>query len=394
MQLVLIIVLAVALSHTNACIFNESSNAYAQQRISTLGDCSSLTFGYNTNNTNITNTNITLFIFQKNEVETLSDWLQYHSYLFGFNNIVLIDNNSNNPIICQLLSLYQYCGITIFTESDFTNKHLILTNAMLEVKKKKSNSFLIPIDTDEFIVVPDIHENNNMNIVQLKTKILESFRDLKVDGRKYKFANYGVHYTKPQCKTYSNQSITSVRRVLADGLLKYPGRTLLSKTFYHSDGFISTDQGNHYGLVEHDSQSAERPNLQNMNWFYNIESNISLYHYGGGTIKSFIDKNTRGAKNYGYNASTVCKFGMPGRHYCVLAKLCYDQGNNGDDLLRLVYLKSCAGEAVVPIHPLLIGSDINSSMQYNTTNFKELFLNSMSQYDIIDWVIASNDKDN
>jgi hypothetical protein len=38
-------------------------------------------------------------------------------------------------------------------------------------------------------------------------------------------------------------------------------------------------------------------------------------------------------------------------------------------------------------------SDINSSlpMQYNTTNFKELFkLNSMNQYDIIDWVIAND----
>lgn len=92
---------------------------------------------------------VVLFLFHQNEIELISDWLQYHTYMFGISNIVVVDNMSANAGVCKLLALYQQCGLLVVEYAGkFSTKAVLLSKIM----RNTSAELLIPLDTDEFVV--------------------------------------------------------------------------------------------------------------------------------------------------------------------------------------------------------------------------------------------------
>jgi hypothetical protein len=95
-----------------------------------------------------------------------------------------------------------------------------------------------------------------------RDSILGVFKEQAIDGRKYTFdVGYLVKYDEETCQ--ASLSFTdhrdpwdpNYRRVTNHGYFSWSGDNLppvMRKTFYYSDGFINTDQGNHHGEVEHD----------------------------------------------------------------------------------------------------------------------------------------------
>jgi hypothetical protein len=272
-----------------------------------------------------TNSLVQLFLFQKDEEELLADWLQYHAYLFGIENLHVIDHQSTNKNICRLLALYRICGVQVVTHMEgFEKKFRTLTKVM----KGHYDKFLVPMDTDEFIV----RASGNGTIEQIsiqRESIVDVYRNLTIDGRKYKFGHWvGIQYDSATCEgaLSMKEPKEPLRRITRLG---YLGGQLINmthtKTFFHSHGFMQTDQGNHFGLVEHDAVVkkaviARGATSSNLTEKFSVVDELALLHADVSCYRSLRAKYLRGAASYGYTDATDCTSSMIGQHYCQGAK--------------------------------------------------------------------------
>jgi hypothetical protein len=258
--------------------------------------------------------NVTLTLFQKDEYELLSDWLQYHAHMFGLSTIQVVDNMSEGEAVCKLLAMYKLCGVTIIENTALYKERVA---KMSEVLRNQPGKFLIPLDADEFLV----SRAEDGVITFDPTSMAEYFEHLLVDGRKYKFHDViNVMYDEETC---SHDVNVPRRRVALPAFLAHNVyKPAMIKTFFLSDGFIGTDQGNHRGHVKHDDEvRAKHPKAEaiDLSELY-IRTNLSLFHYSVPSYRMHGAKVIRGAEAYGYNAATECVDGMTGSHYCTAAK--------------------------------------------------------------------------
>jgi len=289
-----------------------------------------------------------IFMFHNDEVDLIADWLQYYSFMFGFSNIHVIDHMSQEPTICKLLSMYLHCGVNVTSYvGPFNGKSKRLSDEMKSAVKTEPR-FLIPVDADEFLTPSEIHEQqyDNLNILQLRHNLLRTFNELPLDGRKYKFTMKHVMYAKDQCLRFSSDPKEMIRRVLTDGYISSDPdlSDKWAKTFYYSQGFEWTDQGNHRGRVKNDQQFGNADEKSEVLPQHYIFSNISLYHYYLASYTGYIHKIVRAVKSYGFNSSTSCK-GI-GAQYC---KKKFDHFDTGKLVCsRETYIKITGCGGIMP----------------------------------------------
>lgn len=306
-----------------SCSFLDSKQQHwAIARLKKFGKnpCATLSGGIH-NETDIV-PKVKVFLFQKDEDEVLSDWLQYYSYMFGAGNLVVIDHESQSQSVCRLLELYKLCGAEVLTHrGTFDTKHAVLTREM----RKHNGTFLLPLDADEFVVSGG--PNDPLRIQ--RAKLLQAFRDLPTDGRKYKFAHsYCARPTPANCLLAANSSSAH------DGHHEYNRRIDLSevatderaffprsKTFYHSNGFISTDQGNHYGEVKHDKGVTNTaPAIEKNVTHYFAPLNAAILHYSVSSYRAIENKYLRGFAAYNFTMDSDCGTVQGGQSYCIHGK--------------------------------------------------------------------------
>ena len=105
-------------------------------------------------------------------------------------------------------------------------------------KEKNKSKFLIPLDGDEFIAL----EDNNKNIITDPIQIRNYILSLPYDGNKYIFKQF--LNAVPEKSFYDNPT-TEINKFNS-----YLKNQKMMKKFYPSTTFISTDHGNHYGVVQ------------------------------------------------------------------------------------------------------------------------------------------------
>jgi hypothetical protein len=349
------------LSSTCACDL-KSLSSWATERLQFIGadisnPCSILSGGNASLTTTAMRKDIQIFLFQKDEKEVLPDWLQYHSFLFGVSNIHVIDHNSTNDMVCKTLALYSKCGAKVTSyNGSFKDKRNQLTGAMLHRK----SSFLIPLDVDEFIVSSkkDIHGNiTKLNID--RNMISNEILHAPIDGRKYKFGgSHAVKHNLTQCNADLNRTssvnISTERRVLKGGYAEVKShlKRAFDKTFFYSDGFISTDQGNHFGAVKHDKGTApgvKHIRVDNMHQYFYSMPSLVLLHYTATSYVHLKEKYIRAAKAYGFGDDHICQPNEHGTHYCKQAKHFREE----DESSRKYYRHMCGRESAdVSVAPL------------------------------------------
>ena len=87
---------------------------------------------------------IKIFVFEKNEIDILKDWIDYHAKIVGYENIVVIDHKSDDGSF-NLAKSYQDRGLTaIRYTGPYTNKGAQMTHEMK--KFRENSSILIPLD--------------------------------------------------------------------------------------------------------------------------------------------------------------------------------------------------------------------------------------------------------
>ena len=216
---------------------------------------------------------IKVFTIQRDEDDILEDWLRYHIYLFGKENIYVIDHKSKK----SRETIKKYGVNLILYDGAFENygKARILTDT---INKYSNNSKLvIPIDIDEFIVY-----FQKDKIICDKTKIINEFmKHASVEKfNSFKFKSLTISASKRidlldlliNCDSYQPENKNRFKRW---------------KSFYKTFFFKATDQGNH-GFLEYEYH----------------KTNMGLLHFHSRGFDHFKRKYFRWEETYGKSAAT------------------------------------------------------------------------------------------
>uniref|UniRef100_A0A6C0BL75 Uncharacterized protein n=1 Tax=viral metagenome TaxID=1070528 RepID=A0A6C0BL75_9ZZZZ len=122
---------------------------------------------------------------QKDEDDILEEWILYHGYLFGYDNLYIIDNCSGTASQ-QILKRYQAKGIHVSAQDDYSKKGEYLYQLIQQTRNQCD--LAIPLDIDEFI-----------GYVDLKNLPMAYLRDLVRKTQSLDQAYYLSRY--PQVKT-------------------------------------------------------------------------------------------------------------------------------------------------------------------------------------------------
>ena len=94
---------------------------------------------------------------QRDETLLLEPWLRYHGYLFGFENLYVHDNGSEDPGVLDVLARFAKAGVTVVygprDSRDFDAKGTLLAEVIRKWDDGTDYDFAFPIDCDEFIAL-------------------------------------------------------------------------------------------------------------------------------------------------------------------------------------------------------------------------------------------------
>jgi FkbM family methyltransferase len=170
-------------------------------------------------------------MMQKDERYLLKPWLSYYGYLFGYENLFVVDNGSQLPEVCNVLKEYQIRGVNVdYRYGDrkhYEAKGEIISEQMRQLDCLGQYDFLIPLDCDEFIV-------------------------MKIDGGFFPSADHILHYLN---------GLKGENRVLRfpHQLANHPLYPFFFhyfdfyKVFFAANTFVSVDHGNHTGRSRGDA---------------------------------------------------------------------------------------------------------------------------------------------
>jgi hypothetical protein len=100
---------------------------------------------------------VACFMMQKDEAFLLRPWLAYHGYLFGFENLFVLDNGSTLLDVRTTLLEYERKGVNVdwthTARQDYLAKGDIIGNWIQLLDGRAYYDFLIPLDCDEFILL-------------------------------------------------------------------------------------------------------------------------------------------------------------------------------------------------------------------------------------------------
>ncbi len=232
-----------------------------------------------------------VFTMVKGEVDIVTDWVLYHGTLFGFDNLFIIDNYSEDGTFETLLQLKQKYNINITRLPNYKKKGEYMTYLLRTFGNKE---LVFPLDIDEFIVYFDKHTNQ---ISCDKDAILKYIHSLP------RLPFYKMNYINS--KNFSNVGYTKATIECNYG--KYADYGNHAKTFFHSDLFKGNiDHGNHYN--------------QTNNY---LLTDLCLIHFHQRNLEQIRKKVYNNVKGLGYNPFdlNVLKYlqnkgqSLPGYHH-------------------------------------------------------------------------------
>jgi hypothetical protein len=158
---------------------------------------------------------VAILMMQKNESELLDKWLRYHGYLFGFDNLYVYDNGSEDKSIHQTLKNYISLGVNVdFEHKDkthFENKGNLFLDKINQLQNDRPDyDFYIPLDCDEFIGFLDDEGNVSCDKTGLKAQLSQyvDVQDLLMfDSQYYNSSVSDVLFNKQpyrKCLFYKN----------------------------------------------------------------------------------------------------------------------------------------------------------------------------------------------
>jgi hypothetical protein len=174
---------------------------------------------------------VKIFTMVKDELDIVIDWVIYHGYIFGFANLYIIDNYSNDGTYEALLKMKEEFKINIIRLPDYKKKGLYITYFIRNICK---NELAFPIDIDEFIVC----YNKTTNKISSDKKMF--FKEL---CRLPQVPIYKMNYIDSKILITNGYKRATVESKYG----KYNDQKDFAKSFFHSRLFKGIiDHGNHF----------------------------------------------------------------------------------------------------------------------------------------------------
>ena len=95
---------------------------------------------------------IKVFTMVKDEVDVIRSWIEYYGFLFGMENLHVVDNRSGDGT-WEILQSYQDRLGGIYRNADYKAKGVLMEH--LFRTHGKANDWIFPVDVDEFVVFHD-----------------------------------------------------------------------------------------------------------------------------------------------------------------------------------------------------------------------------------------------
>ena len=245
---------------------------------------------------------VKIFLMTKNEPEMIEDWLIYHGYLFGLENIHILDASDDQHVI-GIYEKYQAWGLNVhFSACGLDQIESELTKLMSYYRGE--NSFLIKLDTDEFLAYTRGLGGKILSLAgktlnslscppQIKSSIIDTALKLsKIDN--FNFEKFwrslpvtGQRY-KASVVSWSIPSNEHQNRPCRDLTLFSPPHITTLKTYFHSDSFVSVDLGSHAGV----STNPDPP----------IDTALTIIHYHSTSVTESVRRAKQALVSHEYIA--------------------------------------------------------------------------------------------
>ena len=173
--------------------------------------------------------NVTLITFQKNEFDIINEWMEYHTYIFGVENVILIDNFSDDKRVIESLKNWEQKGVKIiWDQGPYNHKG----NLILQAGKNSKKDILIPIDIDEFLAIFD---ENGIPIIS-KDLILREVRRFQNSA----FSSLGLRPYYNSISINTNDTLGSLEYFLKNSYTEKHAKKMVK-----TDHILKIDHGSH-----------------------------------------------------------------------------------------------------------------------------------------------------
>lgn len=229
--------------------------------------------------------NAKVFCYTKNEYDMIEDFILYHAYLFGWSNIHIVDNGSTHDQVLEVYDRYRKQGVHIHVDA---SPHCYQGQIMSAVMNqyKDDCDFLLPLDTDEFVVATDCGAKT---ICSDKDAIHATMANLPETASRCRYYG-GWHHAV----------IDTTHQDYIDHKMQHPVRyitefeanfeAMIGKFFWRSKPFISIIAGNHDGRVRYGTNIDVR--------------DIGLVHFHHTGVKRMFEKSHQHIVGYNYIQGT------------------------------------------------------------------------------------------
>jgi len=234
----------------------------------------------------------------KNEIDIVEDWIIYHGNMFGYNNIYIVDNRSDDGTYEMCEQYKNSHGIYLTSRDDYRAKGAHMHHILRDVGRK-DYQFAWPVDIDEFITYYDY---NTQTLHPDRTVEYLNQLNVKNDTGIYKTDYIGSYITTPG--GYDRAARQATRGY-------HNSYNQFAKTFYKYNKFKTTDHGNHHVHGVHESEVA-----------YDTTS-ICLVHYHERSYDQIVCKTKNNCAGFGYPVDDIDTLeqllsknpNLPGNHH-------------------------------------------------------------------------------
>jgi len=168
---------------------------------------------------------VACIMMQRDESYLIRPWISYHGYLFGFDNLFIFDNGSENAGVRATLAEFEEKGVHVnwsrSEPEDYKRKGEIIGNKIKEIDTNDKYDFVMPLDCDEFVVL-----KTESNYSCSREAVLAYLRSLVGETRVLRFPYHlANHPAEPDIYHYFS----------------------FFKVFFPAGTFESMDHGHHLG---------------------------------------------------------------------------------------------------------------------------------------------------
>jgi hypothetical protein len=224
--------------------------------------------------------NVKIFCVTKNEYDLIEHFIIYYGYLFGYNNLIIIDNNSTDELVLKIYDKYINLGIKVVYESNYQgNGQADMFNKYMFLEKSNCD-FLVGLDTDEFLFSYDDFKKGNDPFC--KEKILQIFNSYCVNNTSFKISSYPCSVVDKCNSNYINNKFTTPATEIvyfsndipiSENMMQFWSN--VPKYFVRSNAFIKTSCGNHSITTSHGNS---------------IDSSLGLLHFNNTGRRRYYER--------------------------------------------------------------------------------------------------------